>query len=100
MKRACVATVGPACNRPDVLRKMVAAGVNCFRVNLSHETDPNQVISDLSTLRADILVDLQGPKFRVGKSKQVVLETKQEFVIDNRVDEPGNTVRCGLKNAS
>ncbi len=70
-----VATVGPGCATPQMLRKMILAGANTFRLNFSHGTHEvhqtsirmiRQVENELNT-PVGILQDLQGPKIRVGK---------------------------------
>ena len=72
-KTKIVATLGPASDDLRVMTDMVKAGVNVFRINMSHATP------ELAALRAErvrqintrygtnvaILVDLQGPKLRV-----------------------------------
>jgi len=73
-KTKIVATLGPATNNKDVLRKMIEAGVDVFRINFSHAkyedvTDRIQMIRELNEEmdgNTSILADLQGPKLRVG----------------------------------
>ncbi|MCG8697120.1 MAG: pyruvate kinase [Bacteroidales bacterium] len=70
-----IATVGPACNNKDVLRKMIYEGVDVFRLNFSHETQEShqRVIEMIKELNEEldttvaILADLQGPKLRIGE---------------------------------
>ncbi len=70
-----VATIGPACHSPDVLRQMMLAGMNVARLNFSHGNYDNhsQMIKLLRQLSQEldlpltILQDLQGPKIRVGE---------------------------------
>ena len=70
-----VATLGDVSSSPDMLGKLVTAGVNVFRLNFSHGTREEQGarIDAIRALEAKtltpccILADLQGPKFRVGK---------------------------------
>ena len=69
-----VCTIGPASNSPEVLRKLLLAGMNVARLNFSHGThaDHGKVIATLRALSAElrlplaILQDLQGPKIRLG----------------------------------
>ena len=73
-----VATLGPATSSKDVLRDMMNAGVNVFRINFSHADyeDVKQRISMIRELNEElgqyvsILADLQGPKLRVGVMKE------------------------------
>ncbi|MDK9700668.1 MAG: pyruvate kinase [bacterium] len=70
-----LATVGPASSDPVVLRDLIAAGVDAFRLNASHGK-PDQLREWIPKLRAAeaeagkhiaILLDLPGPKLRVGQ---------------------------------
>ncbi len=69
-----VATVGPACFDPAVLTQLVLAGVDVFRLNMAHGTPAEQQIHVENIRRISkelghpiaILVDLAGPKFRLG----------------------------------
>ncbi|WP_108867738.1 pyruvate kinase [Aquimarina aquimarini] len=72
-----VATLGPATSSEEILKKMLEAGVNVFRINFSH-ADYNDVKERVKIIRklskehgynAAILGDLQGPKLRVGVMK-------------------------------
>lgn len=70
-----VATIGPASNSPEMLQKLVSAGMNVARLNFSHgnyETHSEAIrhirsISRVLNRPVGILLDLQGPKIRVGK---------------------------------
>ena len=70
-----VATVGPACSDPAVLADLIARGVNVFRVNMAHggRDEHNQTVADIRRVSAEvgqtigILVDLAGPKIRLGQ---------------------------------
>jgi pyruvate kinase len=69
-----VATVGPACRDPKILRQMVGAGVDVFRLNMAHGTraEHEQFLATIRAAEADahrplaVLVDLAGPKIRLG----------------------------------
>jgi len=69
-----VATLGPASQSPEVLRGMLAAGVNVVRLNFSHDTPDEHAHRLKSARRAageigaplGVLVDLPGAKIRVG----------------------------------
>ncbi|MGB2759074.1 MULTISPECIES: pyruvate kinase [Maribacter] len=73
-KTKIVATLGPATSKKEVLRSMISAGVDVFRINFSH-ADYDDVKERVSMIRelnkemdinTSILADLQGPKLRVG----------------------------------
>src|SRR5215472_9706426 len=70
-----VATLGPATDPPGVLQQLLAAGANVFRLNASHGT-PAEHTARIAAVRsaacnagtqAGILLDLQGPKIRLGR---------------------------------
>ena len=70
-----VATLGPASNNEETMRRLFEAGADVFRVNMSHAThdglrDIHAVVRKLEaefSRPIGILVDLQGPKLRIGK---------------------------------
>ncbi|MEP2279411.1 pyruvate kinase [Maribacter sp.] len=73
-KTKIVATLGPATSKKEVLRSMIDAGVDVFRINFSH-ADYDDVKERVNMIRelndemdtyTSILADLQGPKLRVG----------------------------------
>lgn len=88
-KTKIVATLGPATSSKDVLRDMLKAGVNVFRINFSHANydDVKERINMIRELNeedgfsAAILADLQGPKLRVGKMKEEVVVAKGDEII-------------------
>lgn len=69
-----VATLGPASNTPEIIEKLVQAGMNVARLNFSHGSyeDHARTVTLLRTISQKldtpitILQDLQGPKIRVG----------------------------------
>lgn len=70
-----VATVGPACNSPETLLKLVKTGVDVFRINMAHGSRAvhQQIVEDVRLVSEQagrplaILVDLAGPKIRLGQ---------------------------------
>lgn len=87
-KTKIVATLGPACSTKEVLKNMVDAGVNVFRINFSHAdyTDVSARIDMIRELNDEfgyttsILADLQGPKLRVGVMKEDVVVSKGDKI--------------------
>ena len=87
-----VATLGPATNTPEVIAKLLEAGVNVFRVNMSHGTQADhsarirmvREVCQSTGKRAGLLLDLQGPKIRIGKFAEgkVTLESGDRFTFD------------------
>lgn len=76
-KTKIVATLGPATTSNEMISKLIDAGVNIFRLNASHGTLEEhkktiEIIKELRTGKQQtiaILMDLQGPKIRIGKLK-------------------------------
>jgi pyruvate kinase len=101
-----VATLGPSSNQPDILEKMIAAGVNVVRLNFSHGTAEDHIkLAGLVREAAQrvgrevaIMADLQGPKIRVGKFTEgkVMLVGGEKFVLDASRTEPGDIKGVGL----
>jgi len=102
-----VATLGPASETPEMLEKMIAAGVNVVRLNFSHGTpEDHQMRADNVRAAAaklgvvvGILADMQGPKIRCGKFKtgKTMLEIGQKFILDADMPlDDGDDERVGL----
>ncbi|MFU2488134.1 pyruvate kinase, partial [Thauera sp. WH-1] len=100
-----VATLGPASSDPQILARMVQAGVDVVRMNFSHGKAEDHVARAEAIRHAaaagsrpvGILADLQGPKIRVGKfaDGRITLERDAPFILDARC-ELGNVERVGL----
>lgn len=66
-----IATVGPSSSSASVLQKMLQAGVNVFRLNMSHGTHEThrEMMKKIRKLKSGcypaVMMDLQGPKIRV-----------------------------------
>jgi pyruvate kinase len=96
-----VCTLGPATYSVEAIRSLVAAGMDVARLNLSHGTHADheevyhrvRAASDESGHAVGILVDLQGPKIRLGRlaSGPVTLAVGDEFTITTE-DVPGSKV--------
>ena len=100
-----VATLGPASSSRTVISRLFEAGADVFRINMSH-TAPDKMRELVETIRAvetdysrpiGILVDLQGPKLRLGSftNDWAVIERGQDFILDAD-PAPGDSARVYL----
>jgi pyruvate kinase len=100
-----VATLGPASGNPTMIARLFEAGADVFRINMSHSSHERlrELVGMIRAVEADhsrpvgILVDLQGPKLRVGgfAGGSVMLDNGATFVFDTD-DSPGNAMRVHL----
>ena len=101
-----VATLGPASSSPEVLERLLRAGVDVVRLNFSHGTAQDH-IARAKLVReialkvgrpVALMADLQGPKIRVGKfaDGKVMLVNGERFVLDAARTEPGAIDGVGL----
>ena len=100
-----VATLGPATDSPQKIEQLIAAGVDVVRLNFSHGTAKEHiqraswVHEAAHRLERDVgvMVDLQGPKIRIGKFEngQIELLAGAEFILDLDC-KLGNQNRVGL----
>ncbi len=102
-----VATLGPASESPEMLDRLVAAGVNVVRLNFSHGTadEHRRRAENVRTAARNngvcvgLLADLQGPKIRCGKFRngKTILEPGQHFILDAGLDlDAGTDERVGI----
>jgi len=100
-----LATLGPASSTPQMIRKLMLAGADAFRINMSHgdQKQKAKLVAHIRALEKEfhrpttILFDLQGPKLRVGhfKGGRTVLEKGRPFIFD-RDEAPGDERRVQL----
>jgi pyruvate kinase len=104
------ASIGPKCEDRETLTRMIAAGVNMCRLNFSHDTgdiqgrkiDMIREISDELNMPVAVMIDLQGPKHRIGNFEtedKYPLEIGQKFTFDNN-PTPGNATRVQLPDVT
>ncbi len=108
-KTKIVATLGPATSDKKVIREMILAGVDVFRINFSHAdySDVEKRIEiireldeELGTFTA-ILADLQGPKLRVGvMGGEVVVAPEDEVTFVTGEPFEGNQDRVYMNYSS
>lgn len=106
-----VVTLGPSLDNPEMLERVILIGAVVFRANFSHgeismhESRINMVreIAARHGKPVAILVDLQGPKIRIGRFKntKITLREGQNFLLDTTLDEDAGdekSVSLGYKN--
>jgi len=104
-KSKIVATLGPASSSPEMVRALVAAGADVFRLNFSHGShdDHRKRAGLVRALEREmkrpiaLLADLQGPKLRIGSFADggIQLQPGETFRLDAE-DAPGNARRVHL----
>ena len=100
-----VATLGPASSDRETLTRIIAAGVDVVRMNFSHGTKEDHIqrttlVRDVSRelgRTVGIMVDLQGPKIRIGKFEtgKITLKKGEPFILDASC-QLGSQERVGL----
>ena len=100
-----LATLGPSSNTQDTIAALFRAGADIFRINMSHTSHEamRDLIAMIRSVEAEYqrpigaLVDLQGPKLRLGKfaAGSVGVEQGQSFVLDSD-ETPGDEHRVQL----
>ncbi|WP_433834658.1 pyruvate kinase [Flavobacterium anhuiense] len=105
-KTKIVATLGPACSTREIIKDMIDAGVNVFRINFSH-ADYEGVKEKIDIIRGlneefgyttAILGDLQGPKLRVGVMEEgTVVHDGDEITFTTAEDIIGTSKRVFMK---
>ncbi len=100
------ASIGPSSETERVLRQMISGGVNVCRINFSHDTGDTQghkidlirKISDELNIPVGVMIDLQGPKHRIGNfatEEKYSIKPGQTFTFDSN-DTPGDGNRVYL----
>lgn len=100
-----LATLGPASSSPEMIRKLILAGVDNFRLNFSHGTheDHAERLKIIRQMEQEfqtpigIVADLQGPKLRVGRFKEGSIKLKKGMKIRFDLDKTeGDETRVNL----
>ena len=102
-----IATLGPGTDDPGVMERLIRAGVDVFRVNMSHGTESEherrvelvRQAARNARWQVALLVDLQGPKIRVEKFENggVLLSSGDHFTLDAEDPKtPGDQTRVGV----
>src|SRR5947208_16876078 len=97
-----LATLGPASSDARMIRKLMLAGADAFRINMSHgdQKQKAKLVDHIRALEKElrrsttILFDLQGPKVRVGHFERgrTFLEKGSRVILDQQ-DNAGNSKR-------
>ncbi|MGB7888273.1 MAG: pyruvate kinase [Xanthobacteraceae bacterium] len=100
-----VATLGPASGTREMIGKLFEAGADVFRINMSHTNHERlrELVTSIRAVEADhdrpigILVDLQGPKLRLGTFADgaAMIDEGQSFILDADL-APGDSKRAQL----
>jgi pyruvate kinase len=100
-----VATLGPSSNERTVIADLFRAGADVFRINMSHTTHERmrELVAAIRAVEFEygrpicILLDLQGPKLRVGtfENESIALTKGETFVLDDN-PAPGDVARVHL----
>jgi pyruvate kinase len=104
-----VATVGPASREPAVLRRLIDAGVNVFRLNFSHGSheEHSALLADIRRIGREVdrhiavLQDLCGPKMRLGPIPGDLIDCTldEEFsLVTDRTTENPHELTCSYCN--
>ena len=104
-KTKIVATIGPACESPQMLERLVRAGLNIARLNFSHGDFTGhaeriariRAAEQATGLRVAIMADLPGPKMRLGaiEPEPIQLLPGEPFTLTSE-DIVGNTQRVSM----
>ncbi|GGO83744.1 pyruvate kinase [Marinobacterium nitratireducens] len=97
-----VATLGPSSSSPDVIGRLIKAGVNVVRLNFSHGSPEDHrqradLVRELARQQGRhvaVLGDLQGPKIRIARfaQRKVDLLAGRTFILDAAMDKDAGTV--------
>ncbi|HET9715628.1 MAG TPA: pyruvate kinase [Pseudolabrys sp.] len=100
-----VATLGPASSNREMISRLFHAGADVFRINMSHTSQDRmrELVDTIRSVERDadrpigVLIDLQGPKLRLGTfaGGSAVVQSGDKFVLDSDA-APGNSARAYL----
>ena len=103
-----ISTLGPSSSSRKQIEELFKAGVDVFRLNFSHGTHEEHVLR-YNTIREiekeigrpiGIVMDLQGPKIRVGTFENGSIELEQDtyFKLDSNIEKAGTKSRVAITN--
>ena len=101
-KTKIVCTLGPSSNTPEIIEKMIKAGMNVARFNFSHGSheehkqriDMVRAASQKLGIPVALLLDTKGPEIRLGKFKNgsIMMEAGKDFTLTARDIEGDETI--------
>lgn len=99
-----IATLGPASNSKQMIKKLIDAGVDVFRLNFSHGThdEKKELFNRIREVNeyVGIMADIQGPKIRVGKFKNdeaYILNVGDEVkVYETEIEDGGDQTQFSI----
>ena len=105
-KTKIVCTIGPKTQSPEMMEKLLKSGMNVIRMNFSHgdfaehqsKVDAYKKASAKTGLKAALLQDLSGPKFRIGdfETPTVILKAGEYITLTSDKLEKGNAKRVSM----
>lgn len=105
-KTKIVATLGPASNSSEMITELIKTGVSMFRLNTSHGTieEHQETIAKIRKAAKalnksiPVMVDLQGPKIRVGNIKEPVnIKEGQQIILKHSAKEEKGIIPVDYK---
>ena len=94
-----VATIGPPTSSKSMIEKMISAGMNVARINMSHCSDNFDILSIVKRIRkaakdqdksVSIIMDLPGPKIRTANKATLKIKKGEEYTLGLNADIPIN----------
>jgi len=94
-----VATIGPPTSSKSMIEKMISAGMNVARINMSHCSDNFDILSIVKRIRkaakdqdksVSIIMDLPGPKIRTANKETLKIKKGGEYTLGLNADIPIN----------
>ena len=104
-----VVTLGPATETPEMVKELILAGANVFRLNTSHGTmdyhrEKIRMIKDVASkmgVYAATLVDLQGPKIRIGNlNEEIIIKNGDKLVFEHSNEQKGDIIPVDYEGLS
>jgi pyruvate kinase len=101
LKTQIVCTIGPACRSEKILRQLMLNGMSIARLNFAHG-DLKQHGEDIASIRkvakqlgrtCPILIDLPGPKIRLGKLKKEPIQLKEGALVKLTTEDIKGTTK-------